>query len=536
MSLLFHLSGIAATIYVPDTHATIQAAINASSDGDTIIVRSGTYVENIDLMGKAITLKSETGPGRTTIDGNKAGSTVKIHSGEGSDTVLEGFTITNGTGHQSGPYIYGGGIYCMDSSPTITDNLITGNKIEDDGGGIYCAGSSTPIITKNVIKENIAERNGGAISCGYDTTALITFNVIMENKCDSYGGGIWCTRCSPTISNNLITGNYADYGEGGGIACHNGVSVVISGNVISRNESGRYGGGIYCWGTPAVIMDNIIAGNDSSTGGGIYCRYRSKAKIMNNLIMCNTASRGGGLSFLDDSTTIINNTITANSASGSGGGLYCDDSHPVVSNTILWDNSAPSGLEIYVESGSPTVTYSDVKGGWAGTGNIDSDPLFVDAALLDCHLTVNSPCKDSGDSSAVPPTLLNDFEGDSRIADGNVDMGCDEFHTHLYSLGSVEPGRWISIRVIGSPGEPVVLVLGSGIQDPPYQTSYGYFHLQLPIVSQYPLGAVSPDGFLSLNCTIPGSWQPGEEYPYQALVGALVPGSELSNLMVLTVE
>ena len=116
LSPLLFVLGLAAllpaqsTWYVPDDFATIQAGIDGSSNGDTVIVRDGTYVENINFNGKAITLKSENGPATTIIDGNQAGTVVTIESGEGSDSVLEGFTVTNGSN------TYGGGMWCYSNS------------------------------------------------------------------------------------------------------------------------------------------------------------------------------------------------------------------------------------------------------------------------------------------------------------------------------------------------------------------------------------------------------------------------------------
>ena len=88
--------GYSATYYVPDDYPTIQEAINGSLDGDTIIVRPGTYMENINFIGKAITLKSEQGSVFTILDGNQTGRPVKFDHGEGKDSVIQGFTITNG--------------------------------------------------------------------------------------------------------------------------------------------------------------------------------------------------------------------------------------------------------------------------------------------------------------------------------------------------------------------------------------------------------------------------------------------------------
>jgi len=94
------LAGVsyAKKIYVPDDYAAIQEAINASVEGDTIIVRPETFFESIDFSGKAITLISEKGPEVTIIDGGGLNPVVMCTSSEGPNTVLNGFTITNGQG------------------------------------------------------------------------------------------------------------------------------------------------------------------------------------------------------------------------------------------------------------------------------------------------------------------------------------------------------------------------------------------------------------------------------------------------------
>jgi len=464
---------VSATIYVPDNYGTIQAAINASANGDTVVVRPGTYVENIDFVGKAIHLRSEQGPAVTTIDGNRAGSVVTFQSGEGTGSMLDGFSVTNGQAD------YGGGIYCNNySSPTITGNIVTGNS-------------------------------------------------------GSYGVGIYCYNySSPTITNNTISGNTAVfYGQGGGISCTDAISTIAN-NTITRNSAG-YGGGIYCWNSSMTITNNIIAGNAAiDDGGGIYGSLSTT--VTNCTLYRNSAKRnGGGIFFRKNSsfsTTAINCTFSGNSAA-SGGGIYCySPSSPTVTNCIFWGDM-PNELS----GSSPNVTYSDIEGGYSGTGNIEVDPLFVNSVIGDLHLSWDSPCRNTGDNTVI--TELFDFEGDPRIHNGTVDMGADEYHTHLYHTGTVTPGSPIEVRVVGDPGSaPVTLALGSGIQDPPKTTPYGDLYLMLPLMWQRNLGTIPSNGVLVFPGTVPTSWQAGEEYPFQALLGPLVPGSVLTNLMVLAVE
>jgi predicted outer membrane repeat protein len=133
------------------------------------------------------------------------------------------------------------------------------------------------------------------------------------------------------------------------------------------------------------------------------------------------------------SPTVTNCTFSGNSATELGGGMYNNVSSPTVTNCILWGDT-PSGSEIHnSESSSPVVTYSDIQGGYAGTGNINADPIFVDPDGLDndvgtedddMHLKSGSPCIDAGTSIGAPST---DFEGDLRPQGAGYDMGADEY-------------------------------------------------------------------------------------------------------------
>jgi hypothetical protein len=191
------------TIHVPADQPTIQAGIYAAVDGDTVLVAPGTYVENIDFLGKAITVMSEQGAEVTIIDGGQAGSVVSFQNGEGPDSVLEGFTITNGTGNLfHSPYSLGGGICCF-ASPMIKKNVITHNSAIY-GGGVFC---NNGIIKENTIKENIAGYHGGGISTTGDSST-IAYNTIVSNDSLWDGGGIFCGNYSKAqVFNNIISGN-----------------------------------------------------------------------------------------------------------------------------------------------------------------------------------------------------------------------------------------------------------------------------------------------------------------------------------------
>jgi predicted outer membrane repeat protein len=342
----------ATVINVPDDQPTIQAGINVSVDGDTVLVADGTYYENIDFIGKAITVASNylidadtLHISNTIINGSQPidpdfGSVVTFVSNEDSTSVLTGFTITEGSGTNNTTWdaSYGGGIYCNNSSPSLMDVTITGNSAVVIGGGIYCI-HSNPILTNVTISDNSA----------------------------AHGGGISCQYSSPSLENVTISGNsvfddtpwlrFAN-GSGGGIYCYSS-SPILTNVTISDNTANGYAGGVYCYNNSSPNLDNVtITGNSAAEqGGGIYCGYNSDPSLENVIITGNTAAYGGGIYCRTSSNPSLENvTITGNSAAEQGGGIYCRNFPPsfsvdnrcsIYSNTI--GNTRGYGTDIYAE-------------------------------------------------------------------------------------------------------------------------------------------------------------------------------------------
>lgn len=151
--LFLHAPLAATVIRVPYDYSTIQEGIDASSDGDTVLVADGLYAgpgnRDIDFGGRAILLTSEHGPEETAIDCEREGRGFSFHSGEGPGSVLRGLTIRGG----KVPLI-GGGVLCISSSPTIEDCIIVGNEAEH-GAGIF-TGYGSPLIRRNWIEDNLS--------------------------------------------------------------------------------------------------------------------------------------------------------------------------------------------------------------------------------------------------------------------------------------------------------------------------------------------------------------------------------------------
>lgn len=441
-----------ATIYVPDDYPSIQEAVFWANAGDTVIVRPGTYKGTIDFLGQAITVTSESGPEVTVIDGTNEGSVVSFVNSEGPDTLLEGFTLTNGSGTVVSGYLYGGGIYCSESSPTIRNNVITGNSAYE-GAGICLDFQSDPKIINNKIVYNSADYGAG-ISC-LSSSPEISNNTISWNTAASEGGGLLCSwNCSPMVDGNTFQGNSAGV-FGGGLEFWNGCSPVITNNIIIENKAiGNSGGGVIisldCSG---IVANNIIAWNTSTLyryGGGISIDRDSEAEIINNIIYGNRSHNGGGIDLYENSTAIIkNNTIFGNSAVN-GGGIMCRIySTAVIVNSILWDNRATTGPEIFLAGNSTystiDISYSDVKGGnssvfvgpnplnsliW-GSGMIETDPLFAQGPCGLHYLSqvaagqaTDSPCVDSGSDLASNVGMDAYFTRTDEVPDSDmVDMG-----------------------------------------------------------------------------------------------------------------
>lgn len=203
----------------------IQRGLDTCSAGDTVLVGPGTYVENIVWPNtQGIDLVSGRGPDSTIIDGSNPPSPdsasvvfIKTQTQQDTGTVINGFTITNGTGTIRVNGTYGGGIYCEYSSVSIINNVITGNTATWGGGGIECYFSPSSYIANNVISNNTADTAGGGILVYNVSNPTICGNRISRNS-SAWGGGLYIVSWSnPTLSHNYITGNRASsYGGGWG--------------------------------------------------------------------------------------------------------------------------------------------------------------------------------------------------------------------------------------------------------------------------------------------------------------------------------
>ena len=155
-----------------------------------------------------------------------------------------------------------------------------------------------------------------------------------------------------------------------------------------------------------VVSHNIFSGTGGCLGGAIAI-WDGDARVYNNILSHNQATKGAGIYITIENTIsrphLINNTISMNEATVAGGGIYTNGSEPTTMNSILWKNLAPAGPEIFVDGGTIFVSYSDVQGGWTGTGNLNVNPRLFGPLLF---LGLKSPGIDAGN----PDPLYNDPE------------------------------------------------------------------------------------------------------------------------------
>ncbi|MEE9554512.1 MAG: right-handed parallel beta-helix repeat-containing protein [candidate division Zixibacteria bacterium] len=417
--VLFTRLPVSATIInIPDDYPTIQEGIDASIDGDTVLVQPGIYVENINFYGHNIVLGSlflitedTTYISETVIDGDSSGSVVCFESEEDSTAIIIGFSIRNGANN------LGAGIKCVNgSNPAIRNNMISENYAWR-GGGIF-VDQSDPIILDNKIIGNSSEQHGGGIFAAV-SRSIINDNIFKTNSAEC-GGAICCERADPIIINNTMVDNTVSY-LGGGFSCLFDSNPTISNNRIGRNTA-DYGGGIAFEHADGIIHNNIIFANSADGGGGLYFSVGSDPIISNNTIWGNSA-------LIDF---------------GRGGGIYShSNSNPTIINTIFWADSAlySGGDEIYLNESFPSITYSNIQGGWEGEGNIDTDPLFRDPENGDFHLmstecgdSLDSPCIDTGSLAIIDSLLDCDWGLGTTLSDmgaygggDSVTVGIDEF-------------------------------------------------------------------------------------------------------------
>ncbi|MCP4710593.1 MAG: hypothetical protein GY869_18370 [Planctomycetes bacterium] len=318
------------------------------------------------------------------------------------NAILDGFTISAGNASGGTGHADGGGMYNEGCSPSVIDCIFTGNAAYSAGGGMCNTDFSSPIVTRCTFIANMTSFGGGMLN-QFGSDPIVTDCNFIGNWCLDAGGG-------------MLTGGF-----------HTPCSPIVTGCQFINN-----------W---------------ANSGGGMYI-FNSNMEEVNCVFVDNSAVKGGAIvnstsELYSDINPIITNCSFTHNRADIGGGIYIHRNRPMVTGCIFWGNSATSeGDEISNADmhGFAIFSHCDIAGsfasgvwdtslGYDNGGNIDANPLFVDAAGGDIHLQGASPCVDTGKNSAAS-LIVEDFEGDIRIMNGIVDMGADEVAGDL--LYSVE--------------------------------------------------------------------------------------------------
>jgi hypothetical protein len=252
----FNTNLFARVINVPDDFDAIQDAISESEDGDTVLVQPGEYVENLDFDGKAITVASlmlttgnEAYIDSTIIDGDENGSVVIFNSGEDENSILMGFTITNGSAEN------GGGIHSTGSGPSLVNLLITENAAGNAGGGVYGTRSAMQLRDVALIGNSAGSLGGGI--------------AVFDNSDFTYIGGSVIENSSNSNSGILIRWSSAEVAYL--LVKHNNSSVQIAAWEIFGYDGEH------------VEFRNLTIIGDGEVGMGMDCEYADI--LMRNLIV-----------------------------------------------------------------------------------------------------------------------------------------------------------------------------------------------------------------------------------------------------------
>lgn len=315
---------------------------------------------------------------------------------------------------------FGGGLYFMACSPTVSHCLIQNNRSASGfhvrGGGINCTNAS-PTITHCEISYNWADWYGGGIAIFNNSAPVIADCWIHGNQVtDTYsdGGGILISESSPIISHCTIEGNSAN----------------------------RYTGGLHCVGSNALVQDCIIRLNTSgSKSAGLLSRFQDSSRFENLIITHNDGPAGAVYIWENSIPAILNCLVAFNEADTASGGILIRDASPIVRNTIIAFN-AHNGLWFESGGAGATVEHCDVYGNSHGTvgfgmndpsrgpnaifiptttnangdvcdpyNNIWLDPALIDTLAPDYHLADRSHCIGAGTLVDYP---AQDMEGTTR--------------------------------------------------------------------------------------------------------------------------
>ena len=410
------------TRLVPGEYSTIQKAIVAANDGDTVQVADGSYWEyGIDFLGKAITVTSENGPENCTIlggsslvcrvyDYSTADCGFHFQNAEDADSILEGFTI----GGSSAVGLDDSAILCEQASPTIIDCRLIGNS-----SGITLLDSDST-LEDCIISGNSTQGNGGGIRC-VDGEIVVSNCIIESNiaKGDIGGGGIYTLRSIAQFTNCLIAGNGTTF-AGGGINTVNS-ELVLTNCTITDNIALADGGGLNCVASDVFVDNSIFWRNQAAEAGQQIAAFTGFVVV----------DIGPDVPLLHSIVTVSNSNIQKGQ-----GDIYVD---PMAGNPtqLDWGHGNIATYPGFVQPGH-----------WLDD---DWDEAFDSSSWYsylqdtwnpgDYNLLEGSACIDAGNNNLIM-SFDTDIAGHDRIINQTVDIGAYE-----YQYGAFLPDVYVPLSV-----------------------------------------------------------------------------------------
>ncbi len=372
----------------------------------------------------------------TFIDGEKSKRCIL----GATNATLDGFFVVKGYAN------LGAGMCNTASSPTVSNCIFRHNSAATNGGGMYTSNGGTPLLNKCRFEQNNASSGGGMSNSS--ASPVLKGCVFSENTANVGGAMANSSSANPELTECLFEKNVGEYRGGGMFG--DAASPVLKNCRFSENTAPQGGGMYNARGAVPILascmfMQNSAVGtaDDECNGGGGIFNMMSSPILENCVFSQNTANACGGAikDHLQSSPVLMNCTFIRNTALLNGNALE-DGAYggATVTNCIFWAADVDAGAEIFYEGEvSPTVTYSCIKGGYEGIGNIDADPSFLDVEAGNFRLQQASPCIDAGTDVDAPET---DCLGGFRPYGAGVDMGAYESLPQLHNGDSDGDGRF----------------------------------------------------------------------------------------------